>query len=152
MTSIRRIAVWIALITIGIIALVWFLSPRRQVQALVRDMRDAVENEDVATCMGWLASEYRDAYGYGVEDIRELLLTSFDELTDIHVTLIDTDIELNQDMATVRIVFRMVATHSLGLRGYVLGDPRLPVMVIVRLRYPAIGWRIVGMERISRVQ
>lgn len=115
---------------------------------MIKSMESAVENEDTGSCIGWLASDYLDAYGYRVSDVRDVLNDVFESLDDITVTILNTDIDVSDDAADVTIDFRMVATVETGMRGYILGNPRNPARIIVRMN-KSHRWRIQRVETIK---
>lgn len=140
----------VTLICLLIIGLIWFAvtTEKRRIRSVIKSMESAVENEDTGSCIGWLASDYLDAYGYRVSDVRDVLNDVFESLDDITVTILNTDIDVSDDAADVTIDFRMVATVETGMRGYILGNPRNPARIIVRMN-KSHRWRIQRVETIK---
>ncbi|HPQ39636.1 MAG TPA: hypothetical protein PLV45_04620 [bacterium] len=129
---------------------IWFFATveTRRITSVITRIEAAVEAEDTAGCIGWLASDYSDAYGYGPSDVRDVLNDVFRAMDDITVTILNVDIAHGDNSEIVAVDFRVVGTLENGMRGYVMGNPQHPARIVVRMRR-AGTWQIHHVERIQ---
>ncbi|MBN1879091.1 hypothetical protein JW823_03180 [bacterium] len=138
---------------IGVIALllIWYLvtAQNRPINRVIREVQDGFHDEDASVCLGYLSSDYIDAYGYGPDDIRLILMDIFQSLDDINVIILEKTVRRQGRNADVSLDFRIVATHELGVRGYIIGDMKQPAHVVVHLSKSDRDWRITSLDRIE---
>ena len=131
----------------------WYLmtAETRSIKAMIRDIQEGFRREDVPVCLGYLANDYLDDYGYRPEEIAPILREAFGSLEDINVIILDRQIDLRGRSAVVHLEFRVVATHQLGVRGYIIGSMKQPAKMEVRLKKPEKSWQVYSISRIANI-
>lgn len=131
----------------------WYLvtEETRSIKRMIRDIQEGFRREDIPVCLGYLSNDYLDDYGYRPEDIAPILREAFGSLEDINVIILDRQIDRRSGNAVVHLEFRVVATHQLGVRGYIIGSMKQPAYVEVRLKKPEKFWQVYSISRIGNV-
>ena len=135
----------IALILAGVA--VWLLmhppSDRDQILRLLDQAKEGVESKDVGKVMSCISEDYRDRYGWGKRELRQLALAVlFREQGTFAVALDPPAIEISGARATVTLMVRISLTPEQGgLPQELYQGP-----VVAHLRKEDGGWKVVSAE------
>ncbi len=117
------------------------VTDEERIEALVEQVSQAVENEDIARCMSHVSMDFiYEPKGVDKARLASLAQRIFDKADKLVVNISYIQIDVQGDEATVMLNFRLLGEYVgrmdqfVGRRGFILGKPLKAARATLKLR------------------
>ena len=117
------------------------VTDEERIEALVEQVSQAVENEDLARCMSHVSMDFiYEPKGVDKARLASLAQRIFDSADKLIVNVSEVQIDVQGDEATVLLRFRLLGEYVgrmdqfVGSRGFILGKPLKAARATLRLQ------------------
>ena len=138
----------LVVIALSLVAYVLWPTDEERIRRLFREGVGAAESEDLDALMSKVSFHYHDDYGLSYLTLKENLRKQFEVLSDIRVEYEVLRIQIEKKTATVEVGVRAIATMG-SETGYILGDIKTPLALMVDLEKERAKWLIARIEKIE---
>jgi PAS domain-containing protein len=122
------------------------VSEERLVALVLEAGMDAVARKDLPGCVRFISPGYRDAWGYNIALLRQLLKRSFTEFDQLQCALAAPPAVHVQGREAVAVADVRLSATFRGRRNYLLGDASAANQLHLTLTRAAYGWKLSRIE------